>query len=73
MVVAICGYFAFRSVEVTSGKETNFRAILNAVVDLSMSQAIGAVIITALGGTAYYNWKGRKKAEIGAGRAAEFA
>ena len=70
LAVVILGYFGFRSVEVSAGKETDFRAILRAAVDLSVSETIGAAFLALCGGTVIYNYRGRKKAESGASRAA---
>ena len=69
--VCVASYYVFKAVEVASGKETNFNALIRGAAELNLSQYAAAVIIALFGGTAYYNYKGRKKAEVAAARAAK--
>lgn len=71
-VVALGG-FCYLAVDSTAGKDTNYNlnALLGAAVDAKASRYVYLTVLALVGGTAYYNYKGRKKAERAASRAAD--
>ncbi len=64
-------YCFTRAVEAAAGKQTDFNAVLRGVASLDLSRGAAYALAVIFGGTAYYNYRGRKKAEKAAGRAAK--
>ena len=63
-------YSFVRFSEAVAGKQTNFNTAINFLAGLNVSAWAGYALAAIFGSSTYYNWRGRRKAEKAAARAA---